>query len=83
MDEMLEAIQPEFNLDTEDPPTTEVEAFFQLLKASDQNRTLASTAFIIKYTGSEGVFVHSFKPAGEFSFLFNLQITRERSCCFV
>jgi hypothetical protein len=33
MDEMLEAIQPEFDLDTEDPPTSEVEEFFRLLKA--------------------------------------------------
>jgi hypothetical protein len=27
MDEMLEAIRPEFDLDTEDPPTSEVEEF--------------------------------------------------------
>jgi hypothetical protein len=33
MDEMPEAIQPEFNLDTKDPPTPEVEEFFRLLKA--------------------------------------------------
>jgi hypothetical protein len=33
MDEMLEAIQAE---DTEDPPTAEVEAFFKLLKASEE-----------------------------------------------
>jgi hypothetical protein len=33
MDEMLEAIQPEI---TDDPPTTEVEAFFKLLKASEE-----------------------------------------------
>jgi hypothetical protein len=33
MDEMLEAIQAE---DTEDPPTVEVEAFFKLLKASEE-----------------------------------------------
>jgi hypothetical protein len=32
MDEMLEAIQPEFDLDTEDPPMPEVEEFFRLLK---------------------------------------------------
>jgi hypothetical protein len=36
MDEMLEAIQPEFNLDTEDPPSPEVEEFFRLLKASKE-----------------------------------------------
>jgi hypothetical protein len=33
MDEMLEAIQAEV---TEDPPTAEVEAFFKLLKASEE-----------------------------------------------
>jgi hypothetical protein len=32
MDEMIESIQAEV---TEDPPTTEVEAFFKLLKASE------------------------------------------------
>jgi hypothetical protein len=36
MDEMLEAIWPEFDLDTEDPPTSEVEKFFRLLKASEE-----------------------------------------------
>jgi hypothetical protein len=33
MDEMFEAIQPEFDLDTEYPPTPEVKEFFRLLKA--------------------------------------------------
>jgi hypothetical protein len=36
MDEMLKAIQQEFDLDTEDPPTPEVEEFFRLLKASEE-----------------------------------------------
>jgi hypothetical protein len=36
MDEMLEAIWPKFDLDTEDPPTLEVEEFFRPLKASDE-----------------------------------------------
>jgi hypothetical protein len=36
MNEMLEAIRPEFDLDTEDPPTPEVEEFFRLLKASEE-----------------------------------------------
>ncbi|WVZ80130.1 hypothetical protein U9M48_027630 [Paspalum notatum var. saurae] len=34
MDEMLEALQPEFGLNSEDPPTKEVEEFFKLLQAS-------------------------------------------------
>jgi hypothetical protein len=36
MDEMLKAIQPELNLDTKDPSTTEVEVFFKLLKVSEE-----------------------------------------------
>jgi hypothetical protein len=36
MDEMFKAIQPELNLDTEDPSTTEVEVFFKLLKVSEE-----------------------------------------------
>ena len=36
MDEMLEAVRPEFNVNTEDPPTPEVEEFFRLLKASEE-----------------------------------------------
>jgi hypothetical protein len=35
-DEMLEAIRPEFDLNTEDPPTLEAEEFFRLLKASEE-----------------------------------------------
>jgi hypothetical protein len=36
MNEMLEAIRPEYDLDTEDPPTLEVEEFFRLMKASKE-----------------------------------------------
>jgi hypothetical protein len=36
MDGMLEAIRPEFDLDTDDPPTLEVEEFFRLMKASEE-----------------------------------------------
>jgi hypothetical protein len=36
VDEMLEAIWPEFDMDTEDPPTPEVKEFFRLLKASEE-----------------------------------------------
>jgi hypothetical protein len=34
-DEMLEAIQLKFDLDTEDPPTSEVKGYFRLLKATE------------------------------------------------
>jgi hypothetical protein len=33
---MLEAIQPEFDLNSKDPPTPEVQMFFKLLKASEE-----------------------------------------------
>jgi hypothetical protein len=36
MDEMLEAIRPEFDLANEDPSMSEVEEFIRLLKASDE-----------------------------------------------
>jgi hypothetical protein len=36
MDKMFEAIRPVFDLDTEDPPTPEVEEFFRLLKALEE-----------------------------------------------
>jgi hypothetical protein len=36
MDEMLEAIRPEFDFDTEDPATSEVKEFFRLPKASEE-----------------------------------------------
>jgi hypothetical protein len=37
MNKMLEAIQLEFDMDTEDPHTPEVKAFFRLLKASEES----------------------------------------------
>jgi hypothetical protein len=37
MDEMFEAIWPEFDLCTKDPPTPEVEECFRLLKASKES----------------------------------------------
>jgi hypothetical protein len=33
MDEMLDAIQPELEINSEDPPTLEVEKFFDILRA--------------------------------------------------
>jgi hypothetical protein len=36
MDEMLDDIRPEFDLDSEDPPTPEVQKFFEALKASEE-----------------------------------------------
>jgi hypothetical protein len=36
IDEMLEAIWPECDLNTKDPPKQEIEEFFRLLKASEE-----------------------------------------------
>jgi hypothetical protein len=36
MDEMLDDLGAQFNLDPEEPPTPEVEQFFELLKAAEQ-----------------------------------------------
>jgi hypothetical protein len=36
MDEMLNAIYPEFEADFGDPPTPEFQKFFELLKASEE-----------------------------------------------
>jgi hypothetical protein len=36
MDEMLNAICPEFKVDFEDPPTQEGQKFFELFKASEE-----------------------------------------------
>jgi hypothetical protein len=52
MDEMLEAIQSEFNLDTEDPSTPEVDKFFKLLKALKESlhehMNVTLLAFVIR-----------------------------------
>ena len=36
MDEMLDAIRPEFELNFEDSPTPEVQKFFELLKSVEE-----------------------------------------------
>ncbi|WVZ53090.1 hypothetical protein U9M48_004076 [Paspalum notatum var. saurae] len=36
IDEMLKTLQPEFGLNSKDPPTKEVEEFFKLLQASEE-----------------------------------------------
>jgi hypothetical protein len=37
MDEMLDAIQPELETKSEDPPTPEVQKFFNMLRASEES----------------------------------------------
>jgi hypothetical protein len=36
MDEMLDAIRPELETNSEDPPTPEVQKFFNILRASEE-----------------------------------------------
>jgi hypothetical protein len=36
MDEMLDAIRPELETNSEDPPTPEVQKFFDILRASEE-----------------------------------------------
>jgi hypothetical protein len=63
MDEMLEAIRPEFDLDTEDPPTSEVEEFFRLLKASEEplheHTKVTVLAFVTRLMAIKSVFFFS------------------------
>jgi hypothetical protein len=51
MDEMLNAICPEFEADFEPPPTPEVQKFFELLKTSDkalhEHMTMYVPSFVI------------------------------------
>jgi hypothetical protein len=37
MDEMFDAIWPEFEINSKDPPTLEVQKFFSMLKASEES----------------------------------------------
>jgi hypothetical protein len=49
MDEMLIAICPEFEADFEDPPTSEVQNFFDLLKASEEAVHGHMTMFVLSF----------------------------------
>jgi hypothetical protein len=55
MDEMLDAIWPELETNSKDPPTSEVEKFFDMLRASEeplQEHTIVSViAFVTCLTG--------------------------------
>jgi hypothetical protein len=49
MDEMLNAICPEFEADFEDPPTLEVQKLFELLKASEEAVHEHTTMFVLSF----------------------------------
>jgi hypothetical protein len=62
-DEMLEAIWPEFNLDTEDPPMSDAEKFFRLLKASEEplheHTKVTLLAFVTRLMAIKSLFFFS------------------------
>jgi hypothetical protein len=66
MDEMLNAIHPEFETDFEDPPTLEVQKCFELLKASKEAVHEHTTMFVVSFvtqlmaTKSKFVFSNNF-----------------------
>jgi hypothetical protein len=49
MDEMLNAICPEFEVDFEDPPTPEVQKFFELLKSSEEALHEHTTMYVLSF----------------------------------
>jgi hypothetical protein len=74
MDEMLEAIQPEFDLDTEDPPTLVVKEFFRLLKASEEllhgHTKVTVLAFVTRLMALKSKFFFSYNCYNELLKLF-------------
>jgi hypothetical protein len=63
MDNMLEAIRSEFDLDTEDPPPSEVEDLFRLLKASElllhEHKKVKVLTFVIRLMAIKSKFFFS------------------------
>jgi hypothetical protein len=49
MDKMLNAICPKFKVDFEDPPTPEVQKFFELLKASEEAMHEHTTMYVLSF----------------------------------
>jgi hypothetical protein len=75
MDEILDAIRPELEVNCEDPPTPEVEKFFDMLKASEESlheQTIVSVlAFITRITSIKSKFAFSNKCYKELLRLFS------------
>jgi hypothetical protein len=76
MDEMLEAIWPEFDMDTENPPTPEVDEFFNLLKASEEllqgHTKVTMLAFMIRLMAIKSKFFFSNNYYNELLKLFGI-----------
>jgi hypothetical protein len=62
---MLDAIQPELEINREDPPTPEVQKFFDMLKASEESlhehTTVSVLAFVTRITSIKSKFAFSNK----------------------
>jgi hypothetical protein len=65
MDEILDAIRPELGTNPEDPPTPEVQKFFDMLRASEEplheHMTVSFLAFMTRLTGIKSKFAFSNK----------------------
>jgi hypothetical protein len=75
MDEMLDAIRPELETNREDPPTSEVQKFFDMLKASEESlhehTTVSVLTFITHITSIKSEFAFSNKCYKELLRLFS------------
>jgi hypothetical protein len=65
MDEMLDAIQPKLETNREDPPTPEVQKFFDMFKSSEEplheHTTVSVLAFVTRITSIKSKFAFSNK----------------------
>jgi hypothetical protein len=75
MDEMLNAIYPDFEADFEDAPTLEVQKFFEVLKASEEavheHMTISVLSFVTRLMAIKSKFVFSNNCYKELLKLFN------------
>jgi hypothetical protein len=70
IDEMFDAIWPELKINSEDPPTSEVQKFFDILRASEEplqeHTTIRVLAFMTRLTAIKSKFTFSNKYYKEF-----------------
>jgi hypothetical protein len=75
MDEMLDATWPELKTNREDPPTPEVQKFFDMLRASKEplheHTTVSVLAFVTRITSIKSKFAFSNKCYKELLSLFS------------
>jgi hypothetical protein len=75
IDEMLDAIRPKLGTNSEDPPTPEVQIFFDILRASEESlhehTTVSVLTFVTRLTGIKSKFAFSNKCCKELLSLIN------------